>query len=221
VSPEQAQRNTAAGLTVRLENYKTLGPEWDGQFDAVIANGSLEHFAQPADAAAGRDDEVYRHLFETVAGVLDPARRGARFVTTAIHFRDRPDPRDLLRPPSDFPPGSAGFHWARLAHTFGGWYPVRGQLERCAGGRFRLVHEEDGTADYRLTSDAWLATVRRVLRSVRGPRVAASALAAFARRPVHTVRILRCVMGSESWNWQFRGDPAPTVLLRQTWERVG
>jgi hypothetical protein len=29
------------------------------------------------------------------------------------------------------------------------------------------------------------------------------------------------MLGSESWNWQFRGDPAPTVLLRQTWERIG
>jgi cyclopropane-fatty-acyl-phospholipid synthase len=47
VSPEQVRRDTAAGLNVRLRDYKHLGPEWDGQFDAVIANGSLEHFAQP------------------------------------------------------------------------------------------------------------------------------------------------------------------------------
>jgi cyclopropane-fatty-acyl-phospholipid synthase len=59
VSPEQVKRNTAAGLNVKLQNYKHLGPEWDGQFDAVIANGSLEHFAQAEDAAAGRDDAVY------------------------------------------------------------------------------------------------------------------------------------------------------------------
>src|SRR5829696_1392531 len=61
VSPEQVRRNTRAGLNARLQDYKRLGLEWDGQFDAVIANGSLEHFAQPADAAAGRDDAVYRH----------------------------------------------------------------------------------------------------------------------------------------------------------------
>src|SRR3954447_22932696 len=55
VSPEQVRRGLLAGLDVRLLDYKHLGREWDGQFDAVIANGSLEHFAQPTDAAAGRD----------------------------------------------------------------------------------------------------------------------------------------------------------------------
>lgn len=221
VSPEQVRRGAAAGLSVRLADYKHLGPEWDGQFDAVIANGSLEHFAQPSDAAAGREDDVYRHLFETVARLLDPARPAARFVTTAIHFRTRPDPRDWLKPPSAFPPGSAEFHWSRLAHAYGGWYPVRGQLERAAAGLFRLADEEDGTDDYRRTSEACLAAVRRTLRSPRAVRVWLAALPGVVRRPVHTARMLRCMLGSESWNWQFRGDPAPTVLLRQTWERVG
>src|SRR5262249_20328558 len=127
ISPEQVRRGTAAGLNVRLRDYRQLGPEGDGQFDAVIANGSLEH---PA-AAAGRDDEVYRDLFGTVYRPLSAGAQPARFVTTAIHFRRRPAPADLLRPPGDFPAGSAGRHWALLARSFGGWYPVRGQLERC------------------------------------------------------------------------------------------
>ncbi|MBN9521873.1 class I SAM-dependent methyltransferase [bacterium] len=44
VSPEQVRRGVRAGLNVRLADYRHLGPEWDGRFDAVIANGSLEHF---------------------------------------------------------------------------------------------------------------------------------------------------------------------------------
>lgn len=221
VSPEQVKRSTAAGLNVKLQNYKHLGREWDGQFDAVIANGSLEHFAQPQDAAAGRDDAIYRHLFETVHRLLDPNTSGAKFVTTAIHFRDRPDPNDLLKKPSAFPRGSSGFHWARVYHSFGGWYPVSGQLEQCAEGLFRLVHQDDGTNDYRRTSEEWLSGTRRRLKSLAVVRVALAALPSFLSRPVHTARILRCLLGSESWNWQFRGDPPPTVLLRQTWERVG
>jgi cyclopropane fatty-acyl-phospholipid synthase-like methyltransferase len=222
VSPEQVRRGTRAGLRVRLKDYRHLGPEWDGQFDAVIANGSLEHFAQPEDAAAGRDDDVYRHLFAIVHRLLDPSTTGARFVTTAIHFRGRrPDPRDWLRPPTSFDPGSPQFHWSRLARSYGGWYPILGQLERCADGYFRLLHEEDGTEDYRLTSEACLAGARRRLRSRRLLRVAWASFPAFLRRPAHTVRLLRCMLGSESWNWQFRGNPPPTILIRQTWERVG
>lgn len=40
------------------------------------------------------------------------------------------------------------------------------------------------------------------------------------RRPIQTARLSRCMFGSELWNGQFRGNPAPTVLSRQTWERV-
>jgi cyclopropane-fatty-acyl-phospholipid synthase len=217
VSPGQVRRGRRVGLDVKLQDYVHLGPGWDGQFDAMIANGSVEHIVQPADAA-GRDDEVYRHLFATVHRLLDPSSGAGRFVTTVIHLPRRPDPNDWLRPPSDFPWGSVPIHFARLTAAFGGWYPVRGQLETCARGYFALAHEEDGTEDYRLTSEAWLAGVRRRLRSLRGLWVWLRALAVVARHPVQTDRLFRCQLGSESWNWQFRGDPAPTLLLRQTWQ---
>lgn len=220
ISPEQHEATTRDGLDVLLRNYRQLGARWNGQFDAVIANGSLEHFAQPADAAAGRDDAVYHDLFVLVHRLLDPARPAARFVTTAIHFRERPDPRDLLAPPAAHRRGSAAFHWARLAWAFGGWYPVRGQLEACARGLFRLVDEEDGTDDYRRTSETWLAGVRRQLWSLGLFPLARRTASITLRRPLATVRMLRCMLGSQSWNWQFRGDPTPALLLRQTWERV-
>ena len=201
ISPEQVHRNTNAGLNARLQDYKHLGPEWDGQFDAVIANGSIEHFVQSADAVAGRDDEIYRHLFATVHRVLDRKQTDGRFVTTVIHYQNRPEPSKLLQPPSSFTYGSDDFHWSRLASSFGGWYPVRGQLEECAQGRFRLIGEEDGTEDYRLTSEAWLSVVRQRLGSIRGLPVWLKALPVFLRRPAHSIRMLRCMLGSESWNW--------------------
>jgi hypothetical protein len=141
-------------------------------------------------------------------------------VTTAIHVPERPDANDWLRRPSEFPRGSAPFHFARLARAFGGWYPAPGQLEECARGYFSLVEEEDGTNDYRLTSEAWLIGVRRRLRSVRGLGVWLRALLGAARRPVHGAQFYLCELSSESWNWQFRGDPAPTRLLRHTWVRA-
>jgi cyclopropane-fatty-acyl-phospholipid synthase len=220
VSPPQVRRGRRAGLDVLLLDYKALDATWDARFDAVIANGSLEHFAQPADAAAGRDDDVYRHLFETVHRVLAPSSASGRFVTTAIHVRRRPDPNEWLRPPSAFPPGSDGFHWSLLTHSFGGWYPVPGQLERCAGGLFKLAHEEDGTDDYRLTSENCLRAVRQRLRSPRGLLFALRSLPLALTHPVQLARLLRCMLGTESWNWQFRGDPTPAILLRQTWQRL-
>jgi cyclopropane-fatty-acyl-phospholipid synthase len=219
VCPKQARRVSRAGLDVKLLNYNGLGPDWDGRFDAVVANGSLEHFAQAADAVTGRDSEIYRHMFATAHRLLVPGAGDGRFVTTAIHVPRRPDPNDWLRPPSDFPRGSAGFHFARLARAFGGWYPVPGQLEACARGYFSLVDEEDGTEDYLLTSEAWLVGVRRRLRSARGLGTWLRVLVGAARRPVHGAQFYLCELSSESWNWQFRGDPSPTLLLRQTWAR--
>lgn len=221
VSPEQVRQGRRAGLKVALQDYKHLDRAWDGRFDAVLANGSIEHFVQPVDAAAGRDDRLYRHLFATVHRLLDPDSKAGRFVTTVIHALRNPDPVDWLRPPSDFPKGSAPFHFARLTRAFGGWYPSPGQLEACAQGYFTLIQEEDGTEDYRLTSETWLAGARRRLHSVQGLGVWLRALPLAIRRPVSTARMFLCLFDSESWNWQFRGDPAPTRLLRQTWQRVG
>jgi hypothetical protein len=185
----------------------------------VIANGSLEHFAQPADAAEGRDSDIYRDMFATVHRLLRSDAKSRRFVTTAIHVPRRTDPTDWLRSPSDFPHGSAPFHFARVTRAFGGWYPVPGQLEECARGYFSLVEEEDGTEDYRLTSEAWLVGVRKRLRSVSGLGTWLQVLLRAARRPIHGTQFYLCELASESWNWQFRGDPAPTMLLRQTWVR--
>ncbi|MFO0808938.1 MAG: class I SAM-dependent methyltransferase [Gemmataceae bacterium] len=216
LSCEQAEQCQAAGLEVSVLDYKALGPEWDCRFDGVVANGSLEHFAQPADAAAGRDDAVYRHLFHTVHRLLDPDSQ-ARFVTTAIHFARRPDPGDITRHPLLARPGSDAYHFALLHRGFGGWYPVPGQLERCAEGYFELVDEVDGTEDYRGTSEEWLARARRTLGSLAGVRMLLQSVPVLLRHPVQYPTLLWCLLVSESWNWQFR-PPAPTRLLRQTWK---
>src|SRR3954471_2006062 len=74
ISPPQVAAGQARGLDVRELNYRHIFGEadslrhstfkaseatWEHAFDAVVANGSLEHFAQLADAVAGRTDEIY------------------------------------------------------------------------------------------------------------------------------------------------------------------
>lgn len=217
ISPEQARHCGRAGLDVRLLDYRALGPEWNRAFDGVVANGSVEHFAQPADAAAGRDEAVYRELFRIVHRLIDPDSPARRFVTTIIHFVRRPDPAAMMRHPLRCRVGSDAYHFALLARSFGGWYPIPGQLERCAAGYFNLVEEIDGTDDYRRTSEQWLGGVRHKLRSWAGAKALFDALPLLLRHPAQFPTMLWCLLVSESWNWQFR-PPAPTRLLRQTWE---
>src|SRR5207302_3785082 len=122
----------------------------------------------------------------------------------------------VLRFPWRLPRNSAERHFAYLFRGFGGWYPARGQLERCANGYFDLIAEVDGTDDYRRTSEHWLATVRGSLVSWTGLKAIGKSLPVLARQPGQYLMLIWALLASESWNWQFR-LPAPTRLLRQTW----
>jgi cyclopropane-fatty-acyl-phospholipid synthase len=218
IARRQAKFCRAQGLAVHLLDYNDIPPEWNETFDAVIANGSIEHFVQPLDAATHAADAIYRALFLTVHRLLKPDSPSRRFVTTTIHVVRAPhDPRDVLRSPRTFPKNSDAFHWAVLERGWGGYYPEAGQLKRCAAGQFGLIAEVDGTEDYRLTSDAWLRRMREVVRSRRGAGIALRSVPVALRAPRQFAALLRALFSSESWNWQFRPPDPPTRLLRQTW----
>jgi len=217
ISPPQVAGCRARGLDVRELNYRNIfrrgDNSWEGAFDAIVANGSLEHFVQPEDAADGRADAIYKELFAICRRLLV---RGGRLVTTAIHFR-RPrqfDPQEILRGPSAQPRGSDKRQFAILVQTFGGWYPEPGQLERCAAACFQLVAEEDGTEDYRRTSEYWRRQL--IWSAAFNPRVWWAITRNGWQQPRETWEMLRSHLWDQAWYWQFR-DPAPLQLWRQTW----
>jgi cyclopropane fatty-acyl-phospholipid synthase-like methyltransferase len=218
ISPEQVKLCTDRGLDARLLNYRELGREWCEQFDAVIANGPIEHFAQARDAIEGREGVIYRRMFDIFHRLLDPRSAVRRLVNTTIHFVSTPDPNELVESPWRFRWGTDRFHWAMLEKSFGGWYPRLGQLESCAAGQFELQKTVDGTQDYHWTSEAWLARVSAELRRAgRVPGLVWRSLPVIARHPKQCATMLVCMLVSQSWNWQFRGADPPTRLLRQTW----
>jgi cyclopropane fatty-acyl-phospholipid synthase-like methyltransferase len=219
ITREQVRWAHRHDLDVRLMDYRAIPSEWDGTFDAVIANGSLEHFVRPEDVVQGRADDVYRRLFALVHRLIDAASPARRFATTTIHVVRPPScPRAVTMRPSCFPPGSDDYHWSVLEHGWGGYYPEMGQLRRCAGGYFDLVEEVDGTEDYHLTSEEWLRRVRAALRSPRVVLIGLRSLPVLIRAPRQFATLLLGFLRSESWNWQFRPPDPPTRLLRQTWQ---
>ncbi|RIK84706.1 MAG: hypothetical protein DCC67_04680 [Planctomycetota bacterium] len=221
IAPPQLAAGRAAGLDVHLVNYRDLFfdvrfTSWQHAFTGVIANGSLEHFVQCEDAALGLADHVYAEFFDICRRLLRP---GGRLATTAIHARriGQVNPADLTAGPGRWPRGTLNYHAANLHRSFGGWFPEPGQLERCAAGRFELIAAEDGTHDYYLTSEFWMRQIKRSL--ALNPRSWPLAIRTFARRPVATWHMLRCLLWDESWNYQFR-DPPPAQLWRHTWAVV-
>ncbi|HEX4412685.1 MAG TPA: class I SAM-dependent methyltransferase [Lacipirellulaceae bacterium] len=228
ISPPQVAADRARGLDVRELNYRHIfcelspplappykggGNCWEHAFDAIVANGSLEHFVQLTDAVAGRTNEIYEEMFSICHRLLVD---GGRFVTTAIHFRDvdQFDPAEIARRHRAHRRGSDNYQYAMLVELFGGWYPEPGQLARCAGPYFELVEEEDGTHDYYLTSEHWQ---RRFFRSLTyHPRVWWALGRQLMQHPRAACEMFKLQVFAQSWPWQFR-PPAPMRLIRQTW----
>lgn len=219
VSREQVDYCNAHGLQAFCTTYRNLlhSPAWHGQFDGVIANGSLEHWVQPEDVQAGIADDIYRESFEIASKCLDPAAPDARYVTTAIHVKREVKPEYLLTPWREQPRGSDRRHFSLLHNWMGGWYPVDGQLEACAAPYFDLEHEADGTLGYKTANDY------RMTRMMRGwftnPKMVWRIARAFAKYPRVTRTMMQCYFIEKSWDWQFWGDDPPMKLLRHTWRR--
>lgn len=220
VSQEQVDYCNANGWQAYCTTYRNLreAPAWHGQFDGVIANGSLEHWVQPEDVQAGRMDAIYNESFEIAHKALDPNVADARYVTTAIHVKREVKPEYLLTPWRRQPRGSDRRHFSLLHNWMGGYYPVDGQLQECARPYFALEAETDGTLGYKIANDF------RMKRMMRGwytnPKMVWRIARAFARHPRVTRTMMQCFFIEKSWDWQFWGDDPPMKLLRHTWRRA-
>lgn len=212
ISEEQVDHCRGQGLDVELRDYQTIADAWAGRFDAIIANGSMEHFVSPAEGLARRASRIYAATFEIFHRIINPRSLSRRLVTTVIHHRARYGERLSL--------GAVDkLMFSLLAEVYGGWYPLDGQLEHCAAGCFRAIEALDGTEDYLWTSqDAFAGMAAKLIpRSLDEARhivdYVASIVGAGARAPLFLLNPLL-------WTWQFMGDPAPVVLRRHTWELV-
>lgn len=222
LSAKQAQHCRRQGLAVEVVDYRSVPEDWHGRFDCVVANGSVEHFVQPADAVAGRQNDIYREFFKICHCLLDPLSSAKRVATTIVHFdRVRPEPADLIRRPSAFPKGSDAFHCSLLLErVLGCYYPVDDQLERCAAPFFTLVEAVNGTEDYRRTSEEWLRMIRRsFLWPHRLVMIAGRLFPFLFTAPTH-VAVVLALLWTESWQWQFRGEHPPMKLWRHIWQCV-
>src|SRR5438270_2111014 len=75
LSSAQVEACRRHDLDVHLRDALEVTRETFGGFDAVASLGAFEHFCSPEDYRAGRQEAVYRELFERIASVLpDPCR---------------------------------------------------------------------------------------------------------------------------------------------------
>jgi cyclopropane fatty-acyl-phospholipid synthase-like methyltransferase len=219
ISPEQVKYCNDQGLQVYCCTYRDLleATQWHGQFDGVIANGSLEHWVQPEDVQADRMKSIYNESFAIAHKVLDPSALEARYVTTAIHVKREVKPEYLLTPWYHQPRATDRRHFSLLHNWMGGYYPVDGQLEACAKPYFSLHAEMDGSLGYKIANDY---RMDRMLRGLyNNPKLIWRIARCLARHPFVTSTMIKCYFIEKSWDWQFQGEDPPMKLLRHTWRR--
>ncbi len=211
ISRSQARTCCEAGLDVRVCSFdqtaEVFAPE---SFDVVVLNGPTEHFVGEDAAAEGREMQIHRQLFDTVARLLKP---GGRVFITCIHFRWPSDVHPVLASPLRHPVGSYYFFATILVGVYSGWYPHRGSYERAADrAGLELAFERDATADYLETSRIWKVRLDRFFR--RNPGfIARFAARSFWDDPRYFfIALLYWLYGP--WSWQFRpteGAPSPMI----------
>lgn len=219
ISKEQVERCKNDGLTAYLMNYKNIPQEWNGTFDGIIANGSIEHFVQVQDALNGEQDKIYKEMFEIFHRLL---KQGGHLVTTVSHFNNFVDPEEIIKGSSKHKYNSDNFHFSRfLLEDFGGWYPSKNQLIDNAQNFFKIENREDGTEDYHITYEYWLSEMKKKI--LISPKVWLALLKKIFERPIATISMLKDLLISQSAMWQFRknkNDITPVSLFRDSWRRI-
>jgi cyclopropane-fatty-acyl-phospholipid synthase len=152
LSTAQLEACRKHGLDVHLQDAREVTRDTFGEFDAVMSLGAWEHFCSPDEYAAGKQEDIYRGLFENVAGLLP--RNGRFYLQTMVFGRNMIDPDEVSR---DAPRESDAWYLAMMAAAFpGSWLPFgKEQIERCAEPHFRLVSSASGRIDYTQTIREW------------------------------------------------------------------
>jgi cyclopropane-fatty-acyl-phospholipid synthase len=152
LSSAQAAACRSHGLDVHILDARAVGRETFGPFDAVASLGAFEHFCSPEDYRAGRQEEIYRSLFESIASLLP---EGGRVYLQTMVFGRNMIPIDEID--IEAPRESDGWYVALMGRQFpGSWLPFGSeQVISSAEPRFRLVSSVSGRLDYIETIRQW------------------------------------------------------------------
>jgi cyclopropane-fatty-acyl-phospholipid synthase len=152
LSSAQADACRRQGLDVHLHDAREVSRDTFGPFDAVASLGAFEHFCSPEEHEAGRQEEIYRGLFDRVADLLPG---DGRFYLQTMVFGRNMIPLEEVD--IDAPRDSDSWYLALLSRQFPGSLLPFGQeqIVRSAEPRFRLVSSVSGRLDYIETIHRW------------------------------------------------------------------
>jgi cyclopropane-fatty-acyl-phospholipid synthase len=152
LSSAQLEACRRHGLEVHLHDARQVTRDTFGAFDAVASLGAFEHFCSPEEGRAGRQEEVYRGLFERWAGLLP---EGGRLYLQTMVFGRNMIPLEEIS--IDAPRDSDAWYLALMGAQFPGSFLPYGQEQvvESAEPHFELVSSVSGRLDYIETIRQW------------------------------------------------------------------
>lgn len=208
-SPDQVALLKKRGVDVRLVDIWDIPekhPELHHAFDAIVMNGSTEHFL---NLQTGNTDKkqraLYKRMFRIVKMCIDPNSTSKRCVITAIHFhRDH----SLYETMQLF----------LLERSYGGFYALTENMYvECARETdFTLVKKENRTMDYYIWArKIWYNVYKGMMTEPMTMLRTIIDIPAFAMNdPYYVHKILHCVMNT--WSWQFNVPTNPLLASADT-----
>lgn len=186
LSPEQKKYLSNQGFNIILSSIWDLPSSLYNKFDAIILNGSTEHFLNTSEK-----DDKFEKMFEMINRCLNPKSKSQRVVITAIHTH---------RPLSAY----EYFQAYLLERTYGGKYPsgINKYVDYAKNYNMKLVKQENRTMDYYI----WARKIWwNVLYGLREPKTFINAsidMPVFLLNdPYYPQKILHIIF--QTWSWQF------------------
>jgi cyclopropane fatty-acyl-phospholipid synthase-like methyltransferase len=216
-SPDQVALLTSSGLDARLVDIWDVGSvtELHGAFDAVVLNGSTEHFLNVANGQTPAEQAVlFGRMFRLIRLLIDPNSKSRRCVLTAIHMHRELSLYEM-------------FQMYLLERSYGGYYAHEPTtyIDSAAREGFRTVKFENRTMDYYIWArKIWYHVYLGLAKDPKALLATVADVPVFALNdPYYLHKVLHLMFGT--WSWQFSvpknpllaaGDTPPTLHVWMT-----
>ena len=186
LSPEQDKYLSNQGYDIVLSSIWDLPNNLNNKFDAIILNGSTEHFLNITE-----NDSRYNKMFEVINRCLNPKSRSKRVVITCIHLHRKFSIYEY-------------FQGYLLERTYGGKYPndKNTYVDIAKEYNMKLIKQENRTMDYYI----WARKIWwNVLYGLREPKTLFNSLidipVFLLNDPYYIQKVLHIIF--QTWSWQF------------------
>ena len=199
LSPEQHKYLSNKGYNIVLSSIWDLPKSLYNKFDAIVLNGSTEHFLNCTES-----DNKFDEMFNMINKCFNPRSKSKRIVITCIHFHRKLSIYEY-------------FQVYLLERTYGGKYPnnINTYVDIAKKYNMKLIKQENRTMDYYI----WARKIWwNVLYGLKEPNTLFNGTVDIPvfllNDPYYIQKILHVIF--QTWSWQFDVPFFPMLSYNDT-----